>query len=924
MKENACKSSTQTPVEKVLYKHYSESLFHTHVSMIQPKGKFQFNRQGLEDFWEVYCDMLKNVKDPIVGVAEKSQPYLPILADIDIKLLDTDKIWGEHLYDETHVAQVIDTYQSTIRSIVDNCKDDDLICILLEKPIYKTTVGEKTYVKNGFHLHFPNIFLSKVDQEVHLIPRVQNILNDMGTFKDLGIENSGSVIDKSCCKVPWLMYGSRKSEEMEPYLVTKVFDSDGTEMELEDAFSNYKIYDNNEEIIPVKGRVKEMLPRILSIIPYNRDTKDVKNGLISPLKEKIMKKTPNKKIQVSTQDALKISAKLLPMLAQFRAEDRNEWMTIGWILFNIGDGCPEALEQWLDFSARDQETYDESTCIYQWERMTRKDITLGTLRYYASIDNPDQYKEFKREQSDIHVRKALNGSHNSIANILYEMYGNEFVCGSIANKLWYQYRGHRWEEIEEGIFLRQKISSEIAAKYVAMGQEIYSKMSEMGLEDEKTQFQNQLKLVNKMIANLGSAPFKNNIMRECMEVFYDRRFKEKLDTNPYLIAFKNGVYDLKLNIFRDGRPEDFLSKSMGIEYDKDLTDDSEEVHYVFSYLEKMFPDKSLRIYFLDNASDVFEGGNKQKIVIFWTGDGDNGKSVLQSIFEQMFGELAIKFNTTLITGKKVDNGAANPELARAGQGVRWAVLEEPNKGEQINDGIFKNLSGNDSYLARDLFEKGKNTKEMKPMFMLTFICNKLPKMMGDIATWNRARVLPFETIFVKPGKYCPDTYEEQLRQKRFPMDPHFPEKIPGMLKAFAWILLQHRQKITVRVEPEKVMEATLLYQKKNDVYRKYIEECIVQVEGEIDGKIPKLELVEIYAHFRAWHKEGFPGRSTDDRDEVKEYLEKIWGDSERGNKWPGYRFRNQQDDIDSGDVVVLEDDDFVIYDEDDGILGVPL
>jgi hypothetical protein len=125
---------------------------------------------------------------------------------------------------------------------------------------------------------------------------------------------------------------------------------------------------------------------------------------------------------------------------------------------------------------------------------------------------------------------------------------------------------------------------------------------------------------------------------------------------------------------------------------------------------------------MDQSSDIFVGGNHQKVVIFWTGEGDNGKSVTQSIFEKMLGPLAIKFSTTLITGKKTNTGAANPELARAGGGVRWAVLEEPDGDEQINIGMLKSLSGNDSYWARDLFEKGKATREMTPMFKLIFIC----------------------------------------------------------------------------------------------------------------------------------------------------------------------------------------------------------
>ena len=135
--------------------------------------------------------------------------------------------------------------------------------------------------------------------------------------------------------------------------------------------------------------------------------------------------------------------------------------------------------------------------------------------------------------------------------------------------------------------------------------------------------------------------------------------------------------------------------------------------------------------------------------------------------------------------------------------------------EQLNIGELKKLSGGDSYWARDLFEKGKSTREVFPMFMITFICNKLPKLKySDKATWNRLRVIPFESVFVDSDQDCPVTFEEQLLQKKFPMDKTFFQKIPGMVEAFAWYLLQWRQKITIRIEPEKVRQATAIYRNK--------------------------------------------------------------------------------------------------------------
>ena len=85
---------------------------------------------------------------------------------------------------------------------------------------------------------------------------------------------------------------------------------------------------------------------------------------------------------------------------------------------------------------------------------------------------------------------------------------------------------------------------------------------------------------------------------------------------------------------------------------KEYDESCEEVQEVIEFLAKIFPDTSIRRYFLDTYSDIFVGGNSQKKVYIWTGEGDNGKSVMQNLFEMMLGELSIKFNTQYFTGKE--------------------------------------------------------------------------------------------------------------------------------------------------------------------------------------------------------------------------------------------------------------------------------
>ena len=115
-----------------------------------------------------------------------------------------------------HIEKLILIYQTVIKLVVQDYTDKMLICAILRKDPYTLQSGDITYFKNGFHWHFPYIFLHKEIQEIHIIPRVKELVNEQQLFKNV-YENSGDAIDKACCSVPWLLYGSSKSEDMDSY-----------------------------------------------------------------------------------------------------------------------------------------------------------------------------------------------------------------------------------------------------------------------------------------------------------------------------------------------------------------------------------------------------------------------------------------------------------------------------------------------------------------------------------------------------------------------------------------------------------------------------------------------------------------------------------------------------------------------------------
>jgi len=912
-------------VTKILENTRVNSDYHTHVSMIQPLGKFNIPKQMMNNFWDKYCEeILENqgiypyneknddedykenepghVRKKHYGLAEKPHVFLPIVVDIDLKKkCDDDKDY-DSLYTEAQLENVVRDYQEVINNIVDKCTPKHQICFVLEKKPYKKMYGDKEYVKHGIHLAFPYTFLSRNDHENYLLPRIKRLFSKNKVFSNL-VEDSSDVVDTCYLKNPWLLYGSKKSENMEPYKLSKIYNNEREIISLNDALDGYKLYDENEVLINISDNYHFYLPRILSIVVWNREISEIKSTLPSIIKvsngnnKDVIKK--EYKIRNLTEN-LERAKNLLKIISESRAEHYSEWMQIGWAIYNISNGSDDGMCLWLEFSERCPEKFDESACVSAWRSMKIGNITMGTLAFYAKEDNPVEYSKLISSSMDRCLSECIRtGSHNDLARTMYEKYGTTFVCSSIKDSIWYQYEDHRWRRVEDGVFLRKKLSDELCQKIAEKDKSNNNlDIAKCVNDGERMMIIQAQKQTQALICKLKSSTFKASVMKEMKDVFYVENFTKLLNKNNWLIGFKNGVYDLKLNSFRAGIPEDYISMQMPHIYSEYLETDP-LVKDVEDYLEKVFPDKSVLSYFLDIMSDVFVGGNQKKHVYVWSGDGNNSKSITQSFFEKMLGEYAIKLPTSLLIGKRTASSAASPELIRAAGGVRWAVLQEPDKKDVINNGILKELSGNDTIYARGLFQEGG---EFEPAFKLSLICNEPPTIIGDNATWNRIRVIPFESTFTDNA---PESWEEQLLLKRFPNDKYFAEKIPQLVKPFIWYLLNHRKKPRNFIEPEKVKMATNMYKKKNDMFLQFSEERIVKDENS------QITLAELYINFKDWFKESMPNTNIPIKADIKDYFTKFWGNPEpmRGGTWLGKKALTLEQEVETGAAIVIRSSD---------------
>lgn len=910
---------------------------YTHTSQMYPQlGKFTVDHNHQEEFWRLYCDgLLTEGNQFMCGISESPNPYMPILVDIDLDWTEEEAlnimkrrgvkveynkngvaIFNESIYTQRHIDKLIEVYLDVFRYCFQEYEASRLFCFVLEK---SKPYNNGVKVKNGFHLHFPYCFVHQSEQENQIYPRVVKRLNELDLFADLYKENSGAVVDRGAVKKYWLMYGARKDTKLESYRLTRIVNFKGMDVDLETVMENNVIVNLDGKHIDLKSPVKKddqdpgevkpieyFLPRILSVHSYERPISRTRCDLESALPPKPSKIKDHKKEiyeNMPFQEMYDMVKKLMAMINSRRADNYDTWIEIGWILFNIMKGSTdEGLQLFLEFSKRtSRNNYNEATCVYHWNTMEVRSYTIGTLRHFAGIDNPQEYAKFMAETSDRHIKDSLDGGHADLAKCLYDIFANRFVCASIERKIWYEFKDHRWIRMDSGISLRQRIDSELVPKYKLAIQKCF----ENGVDSQSEEVQARHKKLNAILLHLKTAGFKDSIMKECQEKFYNGNFLERLDNDKYLVGFTNGVIDLHTLTFRDGRPEDYISMTTGYDY-KEYKEDDPDVQEVNTIMIKIYPDPILKRYALEYFARLLKGGNDAKTFLCHCSSGNNGKSVMIELVEKALGNYMVKLPTALLTGKRGQSSQAAPELART-HGVKFAVLQEPDGNDTMNGGILKELTGNDTMFIRGLFQSGS---DMKLLFKLSLITNNLPRIPADDqAIWNRVRVLPYQSLFPQNNAEVPLTWEEQMKKKIFYRDPTITEKFDILKPAFMFILFNTYKECMQRGwsdDPEMVTEATLKYRENNDYLLQFVNECI-----KVDPRPGcNIGINDLYNTFKSWFQMTYNNSvKMATKNEIKEQLLKKWGPMKL-NKWPGKRLKKPEDEEMEGSIRVLREDDF--------------
>jgi len=879
-----------------------------------------YNIDYTDNFWDKYYDyVFKNNNKEFLTEKQLIEDG-PLLVDIDLRY-DTSIKTRQHT--KEHIIDLITLYAAKLNEIYSFQDKSSISVYVLEKHEINL-LNDKA--KDGIHL----IFTIKMHKAEQAILR-KKIINDIKVvWSDLPIVNKfEDVLDEGITKgfVNWQLYGSRKPGHKAynlTYYYTLNYNTEEESWDLKEHFINkinirehlplmsarnnkhnaYQLLDNKYLLEAIEQEKREITNKDIKKTKVNVLSNEIDFDIFDFNKIENIKQLDNlleiyfEKLSHNDYEIKEthLFTMILPQ-SYYGEGSYNKWIRVGWALKNTND---KLFLSWIKFSSQSS-TFDfRDVPMYyaMWKSFDYKNpdgLTNRSIMFWAKTDNEKEYKDIRKETISYYIDLTLESiitrdkvAEFDLALVLYQLCKDQFVCVSVKNNTWFEYKNNKWHEIDSGNTLRLIISKKMHDIYMKKAQDIIEIMTHLEKNDQNTDTHRvRSSKLGDICILLKTTSWKNNIMKESRDIFYDKDFMEKLDANPYLLCFSNYVVDFKNKTYRKGRPDDFISKCTNIDYTpleklkgKHPLDKSNTYENIIAEIDKfvdeLFPNEELREYMWQHLASVLIGTNDNQTFNIYTGSGCNGKSKMVELMTKCLGDYKATVPITLVTQSRNNIGSVSPEIVQL-MGVRYAVMQEPSKGMQINEGVLKELTGGDPIVGRALF---KDSITFIPQFKLAVCTNVLFDIKSnDDGTWRRIRICPFES------KFNDEPYEDELKfpKANFPYQYQIDRKIDE--KFIAWAPVLASKLVNIAFEKEGRVKDVSIVTEVSDKYRNsqdYLSEFAKEkITRKKDGIIKKTELLE---EFRNWHISNYGRNNIPNGKEITDYLDKIFGKAKRG-KW---------------------------------------
>lgn len=390
------------------------------------------------------------------------------------------------------------------------------------------------------------------------------------------------------------------------------------------------------------------------------------------------------------------------------------------------------------------------------------------------------------------------------------------VLYSYTNKMWYYYSGKVWitddigKVYEMADFIANSISREPIYVSDPTDEELVKKAE---------------KALNQHKKYTRSFRGKENMLKDAQH--HVAVGTDEFDKDRYLFNTVSGYIDLNNSHLMPHEPAKKMSRMSYSEYNPE----ADCPHWV-QFLDEIFQGNQELIDYLQRAIGYSMSADiSEQMMFFLVGNGQNGKSVLLNVLNDVMGTYAMNIQPQTIAVKK-GSQTANSDIARL-KGARFVTTTEPNKGMQLDEGSVKQLTGDDKVTARFLYGK---EFEFEPEFKIWMATNHKPVISGtDDGIWRRIAIIPFEYKIPK------EKIDKKLTSK-------LKGELAGVLN---WCIEGYQMwREHGLMEPLIIDQQRIDYRNEMDIVHQFVsEKCLVNPLASIKAK-------DIWHSFREWVKEG--------------------------------------------------------------------
>jgi phage/plasmid-associated DNA primase len=310
----------------------------------------------------------------------------------------------------------------------------------------------------------------------------------------------------------------------------------------------------------------------------------------------------------------------------------------------------------------------------------------------------------------------------------------------------------------------------------------------------------------------------------------DTEFYKKIDYNSGLLAFENGIYDMRTGDFRGKiTPADFVTFTVPSEFSHTFGCESFRDTFVWKQFKKVLNnnDTHLDYWFSLIGASMSGEANLLKCSYFMIdgsleSKGDNGKTFLFNLLGSCFGKYVHKGCSDVL----VEGCCKAHKYLDSFAGKRLIWLEECPK-KKLNADLFKQLSEG----AEIEYEKMFGTTSFLTLMAKLFICsNHTPQLEGD-APANRLKQISFGSHFCRNG----DVVEDNADDLKFVANPLLTQEIVDFHSAdLIAIVLHYAQRYYsegIPPTPKEFVDAEKDTKTANDPFQIWFED---NVETDVD------------------------------------------------------------------------------------------